>query len=186
MPWLAGFLSRLEWFAASLEQYGGHGGIAVNLGASGLIDVEGDSPEAEATLDDLCKGLEFPYYRSQRSKHRIFQAHEDVGHLDCKLLKIELRAGRHYSVIPPSIMEGVKYESIITPFECPPPPLPGPVLEFYHTHKNDPRTRTNQPIVHQDKRALPIVDPKDYVLRNLDLFKDAKDADWNSLVIAQM
>jgi hypothetical protein len=29
-----------------------HAGIGVNLGGSGLVDLEGDSPEAEGLLDD--------------------------------------------------------------------------------------------------------------------------------------
>ena len=62
-------------------------GIGIHLGGSGLIDLEGDSPEAEALLDDLCWRLEFPSWRSRRSKHRLFQAnpasralgHQGVG-----------------------------------------------------------------------------------------------------------
>src|SRR5690348_434831 len=44
-------------------------GIALNLGASGVVDVEGDTPEGEALLDDLCAGSVFPCYRSARSTH---------------------------------------------------------------------------------------------------------------------
>ena len=126
-----------EWFEVALQQWG-DAGLGVNLGASGLIDLEGDSEEGEAVLDDLCQDVEFPFYQSRRSKHRIFQSSPDVTHLDLKSLKIEFRAGRHQSILPPSIMDGVQYKWIVSPFDTPPPPLPARVLEFYHQQRAKP------------------------------------------------
>jgi hypothetical protein len=169
------FHPNVDWFKAALE-FHGDAGIGLNLGASGLVDLEGDSEEAETIIDDLCKGFEFPYYKSRRSKHRIFQAHEDVGHLDCKPLSIELRAGRHQSILPPSVMHGVKYEWIVSPFDCPPPPLPAPVVEFYEEHKDDPRNSHERPSRTTVKPRWPYRDRLDYILHKFDLFNEAKGA----------
>ena len=56
----------IEHLEVCLGLYG-DGGIGINLDGSGLIDLEGDSIEGEAILTDLCKGLDFPHYRSSKS-----------------------------------------------------------------------------------------------------------------------
>jgi hypothetical protein len=98
-------------------------GIGVNLGPSGLVDLEADSDEGEAVLDDLCRGLEFPWYQSRRSKHRLFKADTSIASLGITAQKIEFRAGRHQSIIPPTVIGETEYKWQISPFECPPPPL---------------------------------------------------------------
>jgi hypothetical protein len=110
-------------------------GIGIHLGGSGLIDLEGDSPAAESLLNDLCGGLEFPSWRSRRSRHRLFQANPQVEHLNIKSLAIEFRTGRHQSVLPPTIFQGgARYEWLVNPFEVPPPQLPGHLIQFYRDH----------------------------------------------------
>ena len=47
-------------------------GIGINLGGSGIIDVEADSEEGEAFLHDLCRGHEFRCWQACRGKHRLF------------------------------------------------------------------------------------------------------------------
>ncbi|NQU26325.1 MAG: bifunctional DNA primase/polymerase [Candidatus Nealsonbacteria bacterium] len=59
----------------------GDAGIGINLGGSGLLDLEGDSEEGEAILTDLCIGIDFPRYKSSKSIHRLFQVPDSVGHL---------------------------------------------------------------------------------------------------------
>ena len=86
-------------------------GIGLNLGGSGLVDVEGDSPEAEAKLDDLCKGLTFPSWASRRSKHRLFLRQPEIDYL--KAGPIEFRTGRHQSVLPPSVIATVEYRWLV-------------------------------------------------------------------------
>ena len=97
-------------------------GIGLNLGGSGLIDLEGDTPEGEAILDDLCKGLTFPCWQSRKSKHRLFQAHPDISKLTVMPEEIEFRTGRHQSVLPPTVIRETAYQWLVSPFDVQPPP----------------------------------------------------------------
>lgn len=77
-----------------------------------IVDVEGDSEEANSKLDHLLKGIEHPVYQSSKSKHHLFKNHNP--HLT-RLVQdgMEFRAHRHQSVIPPSIHnDGQKYKWI--------------------------------------------------------------------------
>ena len=153
-------------------------GIGVHLGGSGLIDLEGDSDEGEAILTNLCRGIGFPCWRSTRSTHRLFQARPEIGHLNIKALAIEFRAGRHQSVLPPTILQGNagKYEWIINPFDVPPPPFPDHLVDFYreYAEATDPRGRITTPI--SDKTRFPFRDDLDYLLRHFDLLAEVENA----------
>lgn len=77
-----------------------------------IVDVEGDSEEANAFLDAVLKNIDHPVYQSSKSKHHLFKNH------DSKLTRltnngVEFRASRHQSVIPPSTHnDGQKYKWI--------------------------------------------------------------------------
>lgn len=74
-----------------------------------IIDVEGDSEEANEYLDNIFKDIPHPVYSSSKSKHHIFRnRNKKVTRTSYK--NIEYRAFMHQSVIPPSIHEdGTKY-----------------------------------------------------------------------------
>lgn len=150
-------------------------GIGLNLGASGLVDVEGDSPEAEVILDDLCRGLSFPCWVSRKSKHRLFLRQPEIDHLDAKELKIEFRTGRHQSVLPPSVIAGTEYRWIVNPFEVRPQPLPEQVVSFYEELRRKPTTKTEGDRKPAERR-WPYRDQRDYVLRQFDLQAEAEKA----------
>ena len=168
----------VEQLHAMLEE-NGDAGIGLHLGGSGLIDLEGDTEQGERICEQLCRGFNFPCYRSRRSRHRLFQAHEAVGHLDIKSMGIEFRTGRHQSVLPPSVVVGderTHYQWLVSPFECPPPPLPGRILAFYAKHAPDPRNKRDPQPHQQAKARFPYRDDRDYILRYFDLLKEARDA----------
>src|SRR5687767_13715814 len=96
--------------------------IGVNLDPSSLQDLEAETPEGEAILDDLCSGLEFPSWVSSRSKHRLFQAHACVAFLKITSTQVECRTGRHQSVLPPSVIADTHYRWVVSPFDVKPPP----------------------------------------------------------------
>lgn len=160
-------------------EYRADAGIGVHLQGSGLIDLEGDTEQGEAILEQVCQGFEFPCYRSRKSKHRLFRSHEAVSYLKIADLGIEIRAGRNQSVLPPSVVVGeerTQYEWLVSPFDCPIPPLPDRILAFYLKHAADPKN-DGEPRPHQQsKPRFPYRDDRDYVLRYFDLLKEAKDA----------
>jgi Bifunctional DNA primase/polymerase, N-terminal/Protein of unknown function (DUF3987) len=99
-------------------------GIGVLLRASGLIDLDADSPEAEQAIQRLFGGdiPQTPTYRSARGLHRLFEWRDGWGNLSSKAKvmagPIEIRGiGERaaQSVFPPS---GGR-EWVISPADCP-------------------------------------------------------------------
>jgi hypothetical protein len=99
-------------------------GIGVLLRASGLIDLDADSPEAEQAIQQVFGGQvpQTPTYRSARGLHRLFEWRDGWGSLASKAKvmagPIEIRGiGERaaQSVFPPS---GGR-EWIVSPADCP-------------------------------------------------------------------
>lgn len=104
--------------------------------ASGIIDVECDSPEAEKDLLTLLgeDAPVVPTFKGARGKHRLFRYRQDLppGAV-VKIGKIEVRLGNDakgaQSVFPPSLhASGVRYEWLVGPDEADPGELPKGVL----------------------------------------------------------
>lgn len=152
-------------------------GIGLHLGGSSLIDLEGDSEEGEAILDDLCRNIVFPCWRSHRSKHRLFQAHPGVGQTNIKTLGIEFRTGTNQSVLPPTrFRSGTQYQWLVSPFEIAPPPLPEQVLNFYRDHATSSKVEGNNGTPSRARKRFPYRDIFDYLLRNFNLLEEIEAA----------
>ena len=103
-------------------------GFGVLLGPrSGLIDLDGDGPNAEANYAMLVgdDALPCPGWRSMRGKHRLFQWDDRFSELLSSVVKIgdlEVRFGNEVlqSALPP--LGGRQW--LVLPSECPPPKLP--------------------------------------------------------------
>jgi hypothetical protein len=172
------FRPSVDNLHAVLEE-NGDAGIGVHLAGSGLIDFEGDTEHGEAILEQLCRGLEFPCYQSRKSRHRLFQAHDAVSYLKIVDLGIEVRAGRNQSVLPPSVVIGetrTQYQWLVSPFDCPTPPLPDRILGFYLKHRQDPKNKVEPRLPTEPKPRFPFRDDRDYVLRYFDLLQEARNA----------
>jgi hypothetical protein len=99
-----------------------------------IVDVEGDTPEANALLIDMLKGHDHPTYQSSKSVHHLFKSPDHK--LTClKFGGVEFRGHKHYSVIPPSIHAwGIDYKWLVTP-ECGIPEMPQALRELYENNK---------------------------------------------------
>jgi hypothetical protein len=173
---------RPDWHdLASLLKDRPNAGIAINLGASGLIDVEADSPDDEARLDDLCADFIFPCWRSMRSKHRLFVNDGTIDFL--KVGATEFRTGNHISILPPSLhAKGkIRYEWIASPFDVSPPPLPAKLFEFYLTLANEAPKKESKSKRPPRTMPFPYRDDLDYILRHHDLLKEAEAAGFQFL-----
>jgi len=164
-----------EHLEATFE-FNADAGLGVNLGASGLIDLESDTPEGEKVLVDLCRGVECPQYQSRRSVHRLFQGHAEVEFLKVAGLDIEFRTGRHQSVIPPSIIGGVQYQWLVSPFDCPPPPITERILDYYMQQRKNPVNERRSSGRNGTGQPWPYRDQFDYVLQHFDLMEEAEKA----------
>ncbi len=110
--------------------------VGVMLGPeSGVIDVDCDSPEAEAIFVKLFGEVRTPGWKSTRGPHYLFAWDERLRPLAgaLKYQGLEFRVGTgdaHQSVIPPSIVDGVKREWALSPKDCDPAPLPESVIQL--------------------------------------------------------
>lgn len=77
-----------------------------------VIDVEGDSQEANNFLNKIFKNFDHPIFSSSKSNHHLFR-NKNKNITRISFNDIEYRAYNHQSVIPPSTHEdGTKYEWI--------------------------------------------------------------------------
>jgi hypothetical protein len=127
--WTAG--GNLEWSRNYLR-----GNPDANLGLllGRVVDVEGDTPEANYRLDDLTTETPHPFYRSSRSIHHLF-LNPDPKLTIVKADGIEFRGKGHQSVLPPSIHENGKKYSWLDGSAFPIPAMPPRLLQYYLQHK---------------------------------------------------
>jgi len=101
--------------------------IGILLGQ--IIDVEGDSRQANNRILSLIKDYPHPSYTSTKSIHHLFLNPDP----DLKILKyddIEFRAHKHQSVLPPSHHQGIHYEWVDNSM-FPIPEMPEELYRFY-------------------------------------------------------
>jgi hypothetical protein len=74
-----------------------------------IIDIEGDSSDANDFLEDLFKDIPHAIYKSSKSTHHLFRMGDQCfTRIICNT--IEFRGHGHQSVVPPSVHEdGTKY-----------------------------------------------------------------------------
>jgi putative DNA primase/helicase len=130
-------------------------GAAWNLGVqlgprSGIIDVECDSPRAEAELLALIgEETAVPTFKGRRGKHRLFRHTEDLPCPEKAVFKfrgIEFRTGNGgkgaQSLFPPSIHpEGDVYTWLVHPDNAELIPLPEEVLAIVRKEVDPPQRR---------------------------------------------
>jgi hypothetical protein len=94
-----------------------------------IVDVEGDSEEANQTVLKLIGDYPHPSYTSSKSIHHLFVTPDPnlriLRHKD-----IEFRGYGHQSVLPPSEHEGIKYRWK-REFSFPIPVMPDSLINFY-------------------------------------------------------
>lgn len=106
-----------------------------------IIDVEGDSKEANDKIIDLIGDYNHPTYASTKSIHHLF-INPEPNLTVIKYKQMEFRANRHQSVLPPSTLEnGVNY-NWLTKLTFPIPPMPDRLLGFFRSLKIDYKNKT--------------------------------------------
>ena len=106
--------------------------LGILLGA--VVDVEGDTPEANARLETILAGHEHPKFQSQKSVHHLFQT-PDPGLTCFKHDGVEFRGHKHFSVLPPSVHAGgAEYEWLVEPAGQV-PRMPEELIDYYKKHR---------------------------------------------------
>jgi len=102
-----------------------------------IVDVEGDTEEANDLLERMIDGAIRPKFRSSKSIHNLF-INPDPNLTRLVVGGIEFRAHKHQSVVPPSIHEdGTQYNWLFGS-KFPIPPMPPELLNFYLRNKKQP------------------------------------------------
>lgn len=132
IPFMKGWQDEYDW--DRIRRYlVAHPECNIGLRLGHVIDVEADSPEANARLDRLLAGApDHPSYRSAKSTHHLFLT-PDPDLTKIVAQGIEFRGGRHQSLLPPSVTkDGVEYTWLT--WKTPIPPLPEQLLNLYNRH----------------------------------------------------
>jgi hypothetical protein len=118
--------------------------MGAHLGASGLVVVEWDTPEAGEKLTELLAGElpTTPIVQARRGFHLYFP---DPGGLrKCSKDGLELRVANHICALPPSVHpdSGRPYEWLhekLTPWTCELVELPSAIVDYFGTAKRNGR-----------------------------------------------
>lgn len=103
----------------------------IGLLLGNVVDVEGDSNEANEIILSLIGNYPHPSYRSTKSIHHLFLSPDpQLRHFHWQ--KIEFRGFGHQSVLPPSQHAGVRYQWL-EHFKFPIPEMPERLVRFYET-----------------------------------------------------
>jgi hypothetical protein len=78
--------------------------VSYNMGIllGRIIDIEGDTPEANEFLDNAFKDHIHPTFKSYKSTHHIFKSRANFSITRFASRGIEIRSHQHQSVVPPS------------------------------------------------------------------------------------
>ncbi len=101
--------------------------INIGLLLGDIIDVEADTPGANAMLDRIIGDYPHPIYQSTKSKHHLF-LNPDKNLTRFTTQHIEFRGLKHHSVLPPSKINGVQYKWLTS---GPIPEMPKSLKLFY-------------------------------------------------------
>lgn len=129
-----------DWKVERWRGYFRTGGYNMGILLGDIIDVEGDTPEANDLLERMIDGLPHPMFRSCKSVHHLFLSPDpDLTRFVCN--GIEFRGRLHQSVLPPSVHEsGVPYRWL-RDSRFPIPTLPDELLKFYFDNRREKKER---------------------------------------------
>lgn len=105
-----------------------------------IVDVEGDTEDANDLIERMIDGVPHPKFRSSKSIHHLFQT-PDPELTRIVTGGIEFRGHRHQSVVPPSIhSEGMKYQWL-EGSKMPVPKMPEELANFYFNNKKEKKEK---------------------------------------------
>lgn len=112
--------------------------VGILLGPiSGFIDVECDGEDATAAYAKNLGSILTPSWQSTRGRHYLYQYDERLAGL-ANAVKVEALGGLEFrlgngkatqSITPPSVVDGVRREWIVSPDQCPPARLPEEIIQ---------------------------------------------------------
>lgn len=120
--------------------------LNIGLLLGDVLDVEGDTPEANAMIKSMIANYPHPKYKSEKSVHHLFlNPFHNLTRIVFK--KMEFRGHLHQSVLPPSRHpSGAKYYWL-KGTQFPIPQLPDELYEFIHNRLGElPKQKKRPPM----------------------------------------
>jgi hypothetical protein len=108
-----------------------------------VMDVEGDTEEANEMIFDLTRHCPHPMFKSNKSCHHLFLS-PNPNITICKFDGIEFRGRRHQSVVPPSVHKSGKVYEWLKKSTFPAPPMPTALVNLLYSHYRDIKTAKPQ------------------------------------------
>lgn len=115
-----------------------------------IMDVEGDTEEANEMIFDLARHCPHPMFKSSKSVHHLFLS-PDPNITICKFDGIEFRGRRHQSVVPPSIHSTGKVYEWLKKSTFPAPPMPTGLVNLLYSHYR--QIKKTKHVNQQEKKA---------------------------------
>jgi len=122
----------LTWFHESMGGYPDSNIALVTGELSGVVSLDVDGSEGEATLEEL-EMPRTPWFRTGKGKQYLFQhPKRHVSNFVRKRPGIDFRGDGGYVVLPPSVHpNGRRYEWVVSPHEANLAPMPGWLLALF-------------------------------------------------------
>lgn len=127
---------NVRWEADRWRRYFNSANFNLGILLGDVVDVEGDTDEANELLFRLADGTPHPVYKSSKSYHHLFLTP------DPKLTRevyhgIEFRGQGHHSVVPPSSHESDTAYQFLRSSRFPPPAMPAALLNFLEENRSE-------------------------------------------------
>lgn len=132
-----------SWSSERWRPYFVQGEHNIGLLLGDVVDVEGDTDDANDLLERMIDGKPRPMYKSAKSVHNLF-ANPDPSLTRLAINGIEFRAWSHMSVAPPSRhTDGTMYRWLAGS-AFPIPSMPDELWQFYLRNRRSP-TQSQEP-----------------------------------------
>lgn len=162
-----------NWTAEKWRPYFDNNAYDMGILLGDIVDVEGDTEEANDLLRQMTEHTPHPMFRSSKSTHHLFLNPDPF--LTCKIFNgMEFRAHNHQSVVPPSMHEhGSKYGWLVgSKFRV--PEMPDELLRYYESHKSNCKEKTRSQAKDGFKQILCKVCKNEFFIHKKRLFLERK------------
>lgn len=142
---------NLNWTVERWRPHFESGQYNMGILLGDIVDVEGDTEEANDLLERMIDGASRPKFRSSKSIHNLF-INPDPKLTRLVVGGIEFRANLHQSVVPPSTHSDGRNYNWLAGSIFPIPPMPPELRAFYERNKKTDEPKPRRRIVRSAPR----------------------------------
>jgi Bifunctional DNA primase/polymerase, N-terminal len=106
-----------------------------------ILDIEGDTEEANTIINNMTKNIIHPMFRSSKSIHHLFRS-PDKNFRVWKFQGLEFRGCRHQSVVPPSKHQNGESYNWLKGSVLEVPEIPSELWQYYLCNRTIEKNKT--------------------------------------------